>query len=1179
MHFGRIDLPEDVLEAHRAGNLVIFAGAGISRPRPSRLPDFRELVREIEDASGFTRGHHESFDAFLGRLERDGFPVHRKVEGRVARTDSEPNRLHRAIIRLFRDPDSVRIVTTNFDRHLTSAARKRWSGVREFVAPALPSGGDFRGIVYLHGAAGTDPKSLILTDADFGVAYLTKGFVRRFLVELFQENCVLFVGFSHGDTVLSYLARGLPPGTRRYAITSAKDTARWEGLGIIPVVHPKGTRREVTIAECLEAWGRDISMGVSDHEREVRQLVHRGPDGMDSNSRDYLLSRIRDPDTTPFFCREASDPGWLDWLSNVPEFEALFLRHGPDDEVIRQLAFWFAERFSVDHPQEALATVARRGDQMSPLLWVAVASHLWDQRPAPDVLRSWLSLLLPTAPDRTHDLVEYLLVNARAGEDDDVALLLFDFLTEPRPRSRILPDVSAEGHRARVDIEATSRGNPYWLDQSLETVFKPRIDSFARDLLAIATKHLEQVRQLQGPKGDMDLLSLRRSAIEPHEQDEASPKDWLDVLVNAARESIEWAIAHDHDLARTYVALWERARAPLLQRLAVHGVRLADWLAPDQKIGWLLKLGWLYRTPLHHEVYRLLAEAYPASGPDARAQVLTAIDQGPDGEPYVSRPDLRDRERFELLDWLATHTPDDENVRQARDAILERHPGWQPREHPDLLMWMDEGDWLEPAGRSVQDMVAQDPEDPAVLSRLLGAGTVGEGTDSFFGPRRDLLEVVAAACREQPRWGLRLARELARASRWETDLWGAVIQGWNDGPLGSSDWRRILELLQSHPAKAVHASPIARLLEQGVRVRPPRIPPELLHLSDAIALELWNALAGDVESASPTPDWLSEAINEPAGQLVMYFLHGLALREPSAGLPADLRQVFQDAVEGGTLRDALGACVLASQLHFLYGRDRDWTTAVLIPAMRWNQDPARAQRMWHGFLTWGKLNPGLVEELLSAYESVLGHVEELGRLADRFTEHLAFVAFLAAQDPLAQGWLNAFIRQASEEYIADWTRHMTFRLRAMPAADRRGAWRRWIARYWKQRNEGLPRALCEREARELVAWALEMDEDFDEAVGLVCAGPRAGAPDAIFYPRFREQGHADRHPAAAVRLLAHVLAGERRPFWECDEASEIAIAAARSGRADPGHLREIIDQLLRLRCVGGDDLRRAIDGK
>jgi hypothetical protein len=56
----------------------------------------------------------------------------------------------------------------------------------------------------------TAHQDIVLTDSDFGRAYLTEGWARRFLVDLFRHFTVLFVGYSHSDTVMHYLARALP---------------------------------------------------------------------------------------------------------------------------------------------------------------------------------------------------------------------------------------------------------------------------------------------------------------------------------------------------------------------------------------------------------------------------------------------------------------------------------------------------------------------------------------------------------------------------------------------------------------------------------------------------------------------------------------------------------------------------------------------------------------------------------------------------------------------------------------------------------------------------------------------------------------------------------------------------------------------------------------------------------
>ena len=114
---------------------------------------------------------------------------------------------------------AVRIVTTNFDNHLSDAAKEIGLDLGDqWIGPALPLGRDFQGIVHLHGSLTRDHKELILDDRDFGRAYFGDGWAPRFLQPMFAEYVVLFVGYSLSDTVMRYLTLGLPSKTSRYAL-------------------------------------------------------------------------------------------------------------------------------------------------------------------------------------------------------------------------------------------------------------------------------------------------------------------------------------------------------------------------------------------------------------------------------------------------------------------------------------------------------------------------------------------------------------------------------------------------------------------------------------------------------------------------------------------------------------------------------------------------------------------------------------------------------------------------------------------------------------------------------------------------------------------------------------------------------------------------------------------------
>src|SRR5690606_29081083 len=71
---GGVDVPSELVDAHRAGRLVLFVGAGASRDDPSGLPDFRRLTEAIADEAHYTLSDGEILDpdVVLGRIEDQG---------------------------------------------------------------------------------------------------------------------------------------------------------------------------------------------------------------------------------------------------------------------------------------------------------------------------------------------------------------------------------------------------------------------------------------------------------------------------------------------------------------------------------------------------------------------------------------------------------------------------------------------------------------------------------------------------------------------------------------------------------------------------------------------------------------------------------------------------------------------------------------------------------------------------------------------------------------------------------------------------------------------------------------------------------------------------------------------------------------------------------------------------
>ena len=102
------------------------------------------------------------------------------------------------------------------------------------------------------------PRSLVLTDADFGRAYLRDGWARGFLVDLFLHFTVLFVGYRHEDPILKYLARALPAETTkpRFTMTGeGNNSQHWQYLAShqYPIQNYKLTNTEYS-TKAFENW-------------------------------------------------------------------------------------------------------------------------------------------------------------------------------------------------------------------------------------------------------------------------------------------------------------------------------------------------------------------------------------------------------------------------------------------------------------------------------------------------------------------------------------------------------------------------------------------------------------------------------------------------------------------------------------------------------------------------------------------------------------------------------------------------------------------------------------------------------------------------------------------------------------------------------------------------------------
>lgn len=1153
-----VDVPAALIEAHRAQKMVIFVGAGASRDAPASLPIFTGLTAAVADDVGVAVTPEELNrpDVVLGQLADQGNDVHGLVAARIGVSTSEPNRLHKALIDLAVAEGPLRIVTTNYDRHLSTVLIAQGVGFEEYTAPALPMGDDFTGIVYLHGSLRQEPRHLVMTDSDFGRAYLRDAWAARFLERMFGAFTVLFVGYSHGDIVMQYLARSLGPGAARYVLTPTPSGTDWHALGLHPIEYTVTGGSHSALADTVEGWAQYASMGLLDHRTRIAQLVSAPPSQIPAEE-SYLEATLAHPDQARLFVDLARGQEWLLWAAGRPEFRVMFEPYTVPTPHTFTLASWFAEHFVMieDLTGTAMSVVWGAGGALGRAVWESIALRLHSlQSPRPAWLGPWIVLLIQNAPERDHDLLDYALVASLWPLDSQAALLLFDHLTEPHTRAQ---RAFIEPRNIRFEIQL--RGSQHWLDQAWRDLFFPNLRQAAPAVIAIADRHLRRAFQLlassnsAGP--DWDPVSYGRSAIIPHEQDQY--REPIDVLIDAARDCMEALLDVGDSHAFVLANTWADSDAPILRRLAVHTWTERKDVDGTAKITWLRQRGWLFDVQLRHETYRLISVALPSAAQEVADGLVNDAVAGP---RWNADPDQLAYQIFNALAWMSQHAP---NLRSAADE-LERmqaqHPEFAVREHPDLLHYMQSGFVQHQSPMTTQDLHEQIDANPtdAVAGLLqyedIGFDTAGPDWDDAQRVLRETVQIYPAD-------GFAV---LNAGGQNHPGIADAVIFGWQSADMDDNTARAIVEQLNQQDLSIV-TSAVSQLLAGFGRGDTESFTWHRLPEARTLAADLWQVVAPELILPN-VDDWVTIAINTAAGRIAQFWVGTVATGWKAAGddwtgLPVETQSQLNALLTTNDSRSAMAEVIFAGNALFFFSADQAWSETNVLPLLNW-VNPQQAMRAWQGYLTWGRWNTQLLDAgLRDGYLATVGHISEFrSDLRRQLLVHLASLAIFSESEPF--DWLRKLTRDAEVADLATWMDLITRTLSDLPPETVEHQWHRWMHRYWKDRVASIPRQLTPDEASAMACWVVFLTDSLQEGIALATAHTAGFHEHSDILDELTES-RVGTAPAEFAMLIAHLLRGTQRPLWGVDRYIKPILPILRAG-ATPEVIATIVEEALRL---------------
>ncbi len=1128
---GDVELPDEILDAHERGELVFFVGAGASLGNPSNLPLFDSLAKKLAQLASHPFSDRGGLDFFIGQLESlpQGFDAHHHAHTLISDPTSMFNPLHGALVELARIGGAFRVVTTNYDDHLASAASSGSITVPDtWYAPALPLGRDFDGLVHLHGSVRRPKEEMILTDRDFGHAYITDAWAARFLLPMFDRFTVVFIGYSHDDVIMRYLALGLPSSgktaaSKRFAFTSDPSNSKWGYLGIQPINYPVVGRDHQALTGALTAWAGRARMGHTDHQSRVQAIIGGGT-ALPLPDRDYLRDRLRTTDgTRDFAIATASLPDepklkWLTWLEDLPEFKALF---SPPDvtDTTAILGSWFASTFigSTTLNGAALQTMQRLGQSMTASLhrtatWVA---HDLSKQDAAAGER-WQALLATSIHGQSAPLgTDYLIPFLPDSAAPSIAVLRTALRPFLRLERRWFVDESAE-HTTHPDAKITWNSEDYALTQHILLIVQesdPGDCSLGSVLENAIGEAYDLLDAYHGERG-WDPLAYHRSAIEPHAQDEL--REPLDAVIDGLRQYGIKALPVWPDLPDR----WWSLKRSLMRRLALHLVAVDSARSANDKLSWLLDRTGLYADDLKHETYQVLVTAIGTATPSLKQRILDAVTVGPDYPEDIPDHDRHFRYAiYNLLAWLKQADPDWAEARTAFDAAQAKNPDFGVREHPNFDSWMTSGTRGGKPPIDIEEFIQALAQDmSAALDDLLSHDYSERDFDQ---PEwRDALGLVQEAAERRPDLGVLLWDAVLGhdgLNEQQFDLWHAIAEGWGKAHLKDSGLGAVQRVNTLLPDKG-SADAVGRFLLDQIRQQIDTNESPLLASMRELARALWREQGtGFTHQEDSTP--LSFAplyLNSWPGFLAQYWCGEVDRRwrhsrEGWAGLSDEESEALVALLNGN--KDALDATqpALAGELFFYFAADPDFTTAHLLPLFN---DPQRHAFGWHPFLHHPRWNDRILAAGL--FDGMVAELNRLEELQDQTLHHI-FLGFMTSVVSYAgitstdrRRLLDQTVLASNGSHAAGFAEAVA-RFLSEDGVDGAEVWRRWLGKHLERRLEGQPRVAS---AGELARWAdiVPTVGEFVPAAATLLGGHSIGLSERFFNGNFPDDVLADYGP-------------------------------------------------------------------
>lgn len=945
--------------------------------------------------------------------------------------------------------NDLKLVTTNFDILFEKAAA-HYGLPSPTVYPDPPTRNRWNGIVHLHGrmplqSSEDDLDQLVLSDGDFGQAYLTQGWAAQFVAKLFRDYTLCFVGYSIDDPVLRYMtaAHALDGTQKMFAFASfesgKKESAlrAWEDKHVVPILYDDAAFHR-SLHQTLHIWASVYRDCINGKKRLITRYVHRLP--KDSTPQNDFVGRmlwaLSDPSGLPAKHFANFNP--------APPLEWLFEAFSPPPDHTKP-SFNLMRRSAPHHLMPPMQLVSMGNTESG---WDVVMSHLaqWLVRHLGD---SRLILWVAEQGGQLHHRWQYLIEErlnqlylleqkGKASELEEIRLhapnaipdsfirTLWSFLLNGRMTStRDYLVEQRSSWKENFEREGMTSTLRYVLRQLLTPKLKlKRLDisknkswwgycklelttNHAKDFLHELDKHkdwraslsllLEDFQQLL-----RDALDLRQELNKVYnrygssylislsiDNYSTSPEgsDWQ-ILIGLVRDA--WLAVRGHNPARaTRIAQdWFECPYPTFKCLALFAASKNNCISSEQWVDWLLDEAWWLMWTTDIETGREVCELLVLQGKNltraAQTRLETTILAGPPRKMYSDN--LEEKLRQDYSVWLRLSKLNASGLTLGVRATTRLNE--ISAAYPKWQLESNERDEFSYWSSSTGDPNYEEKHDIDIAPRKrqdLVPWLKNPPANEWPSYENEWHKV----CQKHPLNGLFALADLAQQDHWLLSRWKEALHTWSDRKKVQRMWRYAAPLVQTMPDAVLQAlaNDITRWLE---------VVSTSIHHHEEIFLDLCRRVLELPLDICMTQD--SDTVSSAKSHVIGYTTQALInlwfKHSPNDNdlLSDTLKPLFTMLCD---IKEDLfrhGRVLIGSELISFFRIDRPWTEQHLLPLFNWENNRVEAKAVWEGFLLSPCLHLPLLIALKPFFLESARHYADLGECRKQLVHSLTLMA-------------------------------------------------------------------------------------------------------------------------------------------------------------------------------------------